>query len=87
MACELPLTLAVSTQVLEGRERFTRLQVLHLWPWVERDLAELGVKLLDPSIFASLDVRRCGTSQVRSLLMSPDDFPGTAHHRMTPDDS
>jgi hypothetical protein len=73
MACELPLTLAVSTQVLEGRERFTRLQVLHLWPWVERDLAELGVKLLDPSIFASLDVRRCGTSQVRSLLMTPDD--------------
>ena len=66
-AIELAM-LGVEVTMLEGRERFSRLQVLHIWEWVERDLIELGVKLLDPSIFAAADLRRCGTSQLQHSL-------------------
>ena len=55
--------------VLEGRERFSRLQVLHLWEWVETDLIENGIKLLDPSIFSATDLRRCTTAQLQHSLL------------------
>ena len=51
-AIELTL-LGVKVEVFEARERFSRLQVLHLWEWIECDLVELGVKLIDPSVFAT----------------------------------
>lgn len=66
-AIELAL-LGCRVEVLEGRERFTRLQVLHLWEWVECDLIELGIKLIDPSIFAASDLRRCQTAQMQHSL-------------------
>ena len=55
--------------MLEQREGFSRLQVLHLWDWVEADLIELGIKFIDPSVFATTDVRRCTTMQLQSSLL------------------
>ena len=43
--------------------------MLHLWPWVEHDLTEIGVKLLDPSIFASSEFCHCATAQLQRLLL------------------
>ena len=45
------------------------LNVLHLWDFVEYDLIELGVKLLDPSVFASVDYQHVGTSQLQHSLL------------------
>lgn len=67
-AIELRL-LGADVEVLEARDRFARLQVLHLWEWVEADLTDLGIKVIDPSIFATTDVRRCQTSQMQHSLM------------------
>ena len=67
-AIELAL-LGARVEVLEAREGFSRLQVLHLWEWVEADLIELGIKFLDPSIFATTDVRRCTTMQLQTSLL------------------
>ena len=47
----------------------SRLQVLHLWDWVEVDLIELGIKNIDPSIFAAADLRRCQTAQMQHSLL------------------
>ena len=66
-AIELAL-LGSRVEVLESRERFSRLQVLHLWEWVECDLIDLGIKTIDPSIFAAADLRRCSTSQMQHSL-------------------
>ena len=49
-AVELAL-LGHSVLCLEQRSKFSRLNVLHLWDWVVTDLAELGIKTLDPSVF------------------------------------
>ena len=66
----IELALAGSrVDVFEGRDGFSRLQVLHLWEWVEVDLAEIGVKIIDPSIFAATDKRRCTTSQLQHSLL------------------
>ena len=56
-------------EVLEARDHFSRLQVLHLWDWVEADLIELGIKIIDPSIFAAVDLRRCSTAQLQHSLL------------------
>lgn len=56
-------------EVLEGRENFSRLQVVHLWEMVEADLIELGVKLIDPSIFAAVDLRRVQVCQLQHSLL------------------
>ena len=66
-AIELAL-LGCRCEVLESRESFTRLQVLHLWEWVENDLIDLGIKSIDPSIFAAADLRRCSTAQLQHSL-------------------
>ena len=66
-AIELAL-IGARVEVLESRERFSRLQVLHLWEWVECDLIDLGIKYIDPSIFAAVDLRRCTTSQLQHSL-------------------
>ena len=67
-AIELAL-LGIDVQVLESRGAFVRLQVLHLWDWVEQDLIELGIKLLDPSIFAAADFKHVGTAQLQHSLL------------------
>ena len=51
-AIELAM-LGTRVELLEGRDDFSRLQVLHLWDWIEADLIDLGIKFIDPSIFAS----------------------------------
>ena len=43
-AVELAL-LGWQVSVIEGRSGWSRLNVLHLWSWVEQDLGELGVKV------------------------------------------
>ena len=50
-------------------QAFTRLNVLHLWDFVENDLAGLGVKNLDPSAFASADFKHVSTSQMQHSLL------------------
>ena len=50
-------------------QAFTRLNVLHLWDFVENDLAGLGVKSLDPSAFASADFKHVSTSQMQHSLL------------------
>jgi hypothetical protein len=50
--------------VLEQRSSFTRVQIVHIWDYVERDLIEMGVKVM-ASIFAP---HHCPTS---SSLRSP----------------
>ena len=62
-ACELAL-LGVTVRVVESRPRFSRLNCLHLWEWVEGDLAELGIKSLDPSAFSSADFKH-GAARAR----------------------
>eukprot|EP00900_Chrysochromulina_parva_P018497 jgi/Chrpa1/26649/Chrysochromulina_OHIO_Genome00025723-RA len=46
-----------------------RVEVLHLWDWVEADLSALGLKLLDPSVFTASDLRRCSTCQLQHSLL------------------
>ncbi|KAL3916729.1 MAG: hypothetical protein SGPRY_006696, partial [Prymnesium sp.] len=67
-AIELAL-LGHSVCVKEKREGFTRLNVLHLWELVEHDLISLGVKILDPSVFSSVDFQHVGTSQLQHSLL------------------
>ena len=43
-AIELTLC-GVSVHLVESRDAFVRLNVLHLWEWVEADLVELGLKV------------------------------------------
>ena len=56
-------------RVLEARERFSRLQVLHLWDWVEWDLIDLGIKHVDASIFAAADFKHVATCQLQHTLL------------------
>jgi hypothetical protein len=67
-AVEMAL-LGHSVLALDQRPAFTRLNVLHLWDWVSTDLAELGIKALDPSVFASADFAHVGTSQLQHSLL------------------
>ena len=67
-AIELAL-LGCRVRLLEKRAEFTRLNVLHLWEWVEEDLKDLGVKTIDASIFASADYVRVGTCQLQHSLL------------------
>ena len=60
--------MGAEVEVLESRDSFSRLQVVALWDWLEQDLIELGIKLLDPSIFIASDLRRCQTCQLQHSL-------------------
>ena len=66
MRCAVELAmLGHSVLAIEQRQCFTRLNVLHLWDWVANDLADLGIKFLDASVFASADFVHVGTSQLQ----------------------
>ena len=43
--------------------------MLHLWDYVEADLIDLGIKCLDPSIFAAADFKHVSTSQLQHSLL------------------
>jgi hypothetical protein len=46
LRCAIELALLGHTvHVVEKRQRFSRLNVLHLWDWVEYDMIELGIKV------------------------------------------
>ena len=40
-------------------------QVLPSWEWVKQDLIELGIKYMDPSIFAADHYKHVPTSQMQ----------------------
>ena len=66
MRCAIELALlGVSVEVLEAREAFSRLQVLHLWDWVEMDLVDLGFKHIDASIFAAAAFKHVSPAQLQ----------------------
>ena len=44
-------------------------QVLHLWDYVEADLIDLGIKHLDPTIFAAADFKHVATAQLQHSLL------------------
>ena len=58
--------------------------MLHLWEWVEADLVELGIKALDPSVFAAADFSHVGTSQLQCSLLKVALLLGTPHSGITP---
>ena len=60
-AIELALC-GVSVHLVESRDAFVRLNVLHLWEWVEADLVELGLKVtltLALTLTLTLTLARC----------------------------
>ena len=67
-AIELALC-GCSVHLIESRDKFVRLNVLHLWEWVEADLIELGIKALDPSVFAAADFKHVATCQMQHSLL------------------
>ena len=70
LRCAIELSLlGVTVHVLEARRSFSRLQVLHLWDWVELDLIDLGIKHIDASIFAAADFKHVSTSQLQHSLL------------------
>lgn len=70
LRCAIELSLlGVTVDVLEARRSFSRLQVLHLWDWVELDLIDLGIKHIDASIFAAADFKHVSTSQLQHSLL------------------
>lgn len=70
LRCAIELAmLGLKVDVLERRASFSRLQVLHLWSWVEHDLIDLGVKTIDPSIFAAADYKHVSTCQLQHSLL------------------
>ena len=60
--------LGCSVMVLEQRTTFSRLNVLHLWDFVEADLIDLGMKSLDASAFTSADFKHVSTCQMQAPL-------------------
>ena len=40
-----------------------------MWDWVEQDLIDLGIKSMDPTIFAAADFKHVSTSQLQHSLL------------------
>mmetsp|Transcript_52384 Transcript_52384/g.132403 ORF Transcript_52384/g.132403 Transcript_52384/m.132403 type:complete len:486 (-) Transcript_52384:242-1699(-) len=57
--------------VVDKRERFNRVNRLHLWEWCRRDLVSLGAKIFDPPgrhFCADGDFCHIGISELQSML-------------------
>ncbi len=67
-AIEMAL-LGAGVRVLDARSTFSRLNVLHLWEWVQSDLVSLGLKKLDPAAFQNAAFVCLGTSRLQHLLL------------------
>jgi len=64
--------LGAKVTVLEQRERFTRLNRLHLWSWCGEDLKALGARILEPPSLdfgADPDLLHIGTAELQLLLL------------------
>ncbi|GMF42602.1 unnamed protein product [Phytophthora fragariaefolia] len=55
--------------VLEKRKRFSRENMLHLWPWVVQDLASLGAKVLFRHFCRSRTYFHVSTRQLQVILL------------------
>ncbi|GMF19918.1 unnamed protein product [Phytophthora fragariaefolia] len=67
-AVELAL-LGSHVSVLEKRTRFSRENMLHLWPWVVQDMAALGAKILFPKFCKSRTYFHVSTRQLQLILL------------------
>ena len=67
-AIELAL-LGHAVLVIEGREDFTRLNVLKLWKWAVEDLKRLGVKAVDPKSLGAAHPWHMGTTRMQHALL------------------
>ncbi|POM81162.1 Hypothetical protein PHPALM_907 [Phytophthora palmivora] len=67
-AVELAL-LGGNVSVLEKRTKFSRENMLHLWPWVVQDLASLGAKVLFKNFCKSRTYFHVSTRQLQVILL------------------
>ncbi|KAF4132803.1 FAD binding domain [Phytophthora infestans] len=67
-AIELAL-LGGKVTVLEKRTKFSRENMLHLWPWVVQDLASLGAKVLFKNFCKSRTYFHVSTRQLQVVLL------------------
>ncbi|KAL4107014.1 hypothetical protein PRIC1_005049 [Phytophthora ramorum] len=67
-AIELAL-LGSHVSVLEKRTKFSRENMLHLWPWVVQDLATLGAKVLFSKFCRSRTYFHVSTRQLQVVLL------------------
>ncbi|OWZ04173.1 hypothetical protein PHMEG_00023967 [Phytophthora megakarya] len=58
-----------NVSVLEKRTKFSRENMLHLWPWVVQDLASLGAKVLFKNFCKSKTYFHVSTRQLQVLLL------------------
>ncbi|PAA82227.1 hypothetical protein BOX15_Mlig029293g1 [Macrostomum lignano] len=85
-AIELAL-LGARVTVLEKRDRFSRNNVLHLWPFLIEDLKALGAKKLAPHLFSgpidhiSIKTLQCILLKI-ALLLGVDFLPGVGFEGM-----
>ncbi|KAE9119958.1 hypothetical protein PF001_g18605 [Phytophthora fragariae] len=81
-AVELAL-LGGHVTVLEKRKRFSRENMLHLWPWVVQDLASLGAKVLFRHFCRSKTYFHVSTRQLQVLLLKVSLLAGVQIHTST----
>lgn len=70
-AIELRL-LGAQVTVIEQRERFTRLNRLHLWSWCGEELKALGARVLEPpplDFGSDPDLLHVGIAEIQTLLL------------------
>ncbi|EGZ12886.1 hypothetical protein PHYSODRAFT_546706, partial [Phytophthora sojae] len=81
-AVELAL-LGSRVTVLEKRTRFSRENMLHLWPWVVQDMAALGAKVLFPKFCKSRTYFHVSTRQLQLVLLKVALLVGVEVHTAT----
>ncbi|EGZ22930.1 hypothetical protein PHYSODRAFT_324211 [Phytophthora sojae] len=81
-AVELAL-LGSHVTVLEKRKRFSRENMLHLWPWVVQDLASLGAKVLFRHFCRSKTYFHVSTRQLQVILLKVALLVGVQIHTST----
>ncbi|KAE8972951.1 hypothetical protein PF011_g25448 [Phytophthora fragariae] len=81
-AVELAL-LGSHVSVLEKRTKFSRENMLHLWPWVVQDMASLGAKILFPKFCKSRTYFHVSTRQLQLILLKVALLVGVEVHTAT----
>ncbi|KAE9277493.1 hypothetical protein PR003_g28775 [Phytophthora rubi] len=81
-AVELAL-LGSHVSVLEKRTKFSRENMLHLWPWVVQDMASLGAKILFPKFCKSRTYFHVSTRQLQLILLKLALLVGVEVHTAT----
>ncbi|KAG6622806.1 methionine sulfoxide oxidase MICAL3 protein [Phytophthora cinnamomi] len=69
--------------LLEKRKRFSRENMLHLWPWVVQDLASLGAKVLLRHFCRSKTYFHVSTRQLQVILLKVALLVGVQIHTST----